>query len=237
MYIVRFLHQTTTQRRLYYPPPGCISFVSYIKPQPSSKTSATKIGCISFVSYIKPQLSSILLQRSIVVYRSFPTSNHNYESEMKTFYLLYIVRFLHQTTTQALNLANTYLLYIVRFLHQTTTPLIKTIYENSCISFVSYIKPQLVDKCVDNQYSCISFVSYIKPQLSGDLRLRRYGCISFVSYIKPQLDKLAYTFEKCCISFVSYIKPQHSSHGRCQKGVVYRSFPTSNHNSAHKDHL
>ena len=34
--------------------------------------------------------------------------------------------------------------------------------------------------------SCISFDSYIKPQLVGDATQRGLGCISFDSYIKPQ---------------------------------------------------
>ena len=34
---------------------------------------------------------------------------------------------------------------------------------------------------------CISFDSYIKPQLCPLLPCRRYRCISFDSYIKPQL--------------------------------------------------
>ena len=34
-------------------------------------------SCISFVSYIKPQLLNYLARKIWVVYRSFPTSNHN----------------------------------------------------------------------------------------------------------------------------------------------------------------
>ena len=34
--------------------------------------------------------------------------------------------------------------------------------------------------------SCISFESYIKPQLALDKLYRLMGCISFESYIKPQ---------------------------------------------------
>ena len=56
---------------------------------------------------------------------------------------LYIVRFLHQTTTTYNNAHLPHVLYIVRFLHQTTT--VATLHRGmtSCISSVSYIKPQL----------------------------------------------------------------------------------------------
>ncbi len=36
-----------------------------------------------------------------------------------------------------------------------------------CISFDSYIKPQLVPITREDQVSCISFDSYIKPQLAA----------------------------------------------------------------------
>ena len=56
-----------------------------------------------------------------VVYRPFPTSNHNYHSKPYIKSMLYIVRFLHQTTTIADDIKKRNALYIVRFLHQTTT--------------------------------------------------------------------------------------------------------------------
>ena len=56
-----------------------------------------------------------------VVYRPFPTSNHNRQIEYDNYKRLYIVRFLHQTTTYAAKYTTKDMLYIVRFLHQTTT--------------------------------------------------------------------------------------------------------------------
>ena len=55
LYIFCILHQTTTKHHLPPSQPCCISFVSYIKPQPFRFASKASIGCISFVSYIKPQ--------------------------------------------------------------------------------------------------------------------------------------------------------------------------------------
>ena len=143
MYIVRFLHQTTTTVESYskyvccissvsYIKPqlidigkfcllSCISSVSYIKPQLCKGKQLTTTCCISSVSYIKPQLSWCDVRDMWVVYRPFPTSNHNCFSSCLLALTLYIVRFLHQTTTSRIFSSTRTMLYIVRFLHQTTT--------------------------------------------------------------------------------------------------------------------
>ena len=93
-------------------------------------------GCISFVSYIKPQHIRTITCLSSVVYLSFPTSNHN-------------------------GLANQGFpsrLYIFRFLHQTTTHENHTLKNDGCISFVSYIKPQLF-VCVQ-RYAAVVYLSF-----------------------------------------------------------------------------
>ena len=78
----------------------------------------------------------------------------------------------------------------------------------SCISFDSYIKPQL-DKSADAKArSCISFDSYIKPQPSPSTIIPFICCISFDSYIKPQQYRYWQQKISGCISFDSYIKPQ-----------------------------
>ena len=143
LYIVLFLHQTTTELWVYgymfrcisyysYIKPqhrwrwrflvaGCISYYSYIKPQPSPALSNplsrcisyysyikpqqnasfpdSVICCISYYSYIKPQLDNCVSQDDTVVYRTIPTSNHNCTRNRTQRVKLYIVLFLHQTTT------------------------------------------------------------------------------------------------------------------------------------------
>ena len=101
-------------------PACCISSVSYIKPQQHFELHGQNYGCISSVSYIKPQLCVTRSQRNGVVYRPFPTSNHN--CSLSHFYVQW--------------------LYIVRFLHQTTTVCVRRAAPGGCISSVSYIKPQ-----------------------------------------------------------------------------------------------
>ena len=121
LYIVRFLHQTTTRHLLVNIIISCISSVSYIKPQPFSLPARLQVSCISSVSYIKPQLFIKRILSCLVVYRPFPTSNHNKWLRSRYRNPLYIVRFLHQTTTTKIVVLWPLVLYIVRFLHQTTT--------------------------------------------------------------------------------------------------------------------
>ena len=78
---------------------SCISFVSYIKPQQTSLKRVFRLSCISFVSYIKPQRFWSMVIPVSVVYLSFPTSNHNMQGVANGSPVLYIFRFLHQTTT------------------------------------------------------------------------------------------------------------------------------------------
>ena len=120
LYIVLFLHQTTT--RLI-----------------SKRISAC---CISYYSYIKPQLLFLPISGAVVVYRTIPTSNHNSRADNNDFNKLYIVLFLHQTTT-------------CRWQNDVYT---------GCISYYSYIKPQRCFLLVHILLSCISYYSYIKPQ-------------------------------------------------------------------------
>ena len=121
-----------------------------------------------------------------VVYRTIPTSNHNLQRFPIFFNSLYIVLFLHQTTTR----------------------MITVLLLPSCISYYSYIKPQLLAFCAMMAMSCISYYSYIKPQQNALRTSRAACCISYYSYIKPQLI--------CFLYLCTF--------------VVYRTIPTSNHN-------
>ena len=95
-------------------------FMSYIKPQPASSIEYTRI----VYSTIPTSNHNPLLPDGhslSVVYRTIPTSNHNWK-----------VFALHH-----------HLLYIVLFLHQTTTDTDYDYTDYRCISYYSYIKPQL----------------------------------------------------------------------------------------------
>ena len=145
-------------------------------------------SCISYYSYIKPQLRITAVSLLMVVYRTIPTSNHNSDQCRLLASQLYIVLFLHQTTTRHV---------VAYFLH-------------SCISYYSYIKPQLccasgapilvVYRTIPtSNHNCgflanFSIMLYIVLFLHQTTTGRNWGyrgkgCISYYSYIKPQLRK------------------------------------------------
>ena len=69
---------------------GCISFDSYIKPQPEIQKKEEEESCISFDSYIKPQPTRWGRFLCQVVYLLIPTSNHNSVRTSAQQYSLYI---------------------------------------------------------------------------------------------------------------------------------------------------
>ena len=143
MYLIPFLHQTTTILTFLNTYASCILFHFYIKPQPCLRqcdeyascilfhfyikpqllqpNTFRPIGCILFHFYIKPQLMaaanlidfvvsysistsnhncfSIFMDLSRVVSYSISTSNHNHASCGWATRRLYLIPFLHQTTT------------------------------------------------------------------------------------------------------------------------------------------
>ena len=121
LYILSFLHQTATVGGVSNSQHRCISYLSYIKPQPFHVITFSSTSCISYLSYIKPQLYPDAVNSSKVVYLIFPTSNRNIIFNLKWMDALYILSFLHQTATRE----------------------ISSCYPIGCISYLSYIKPQL----------------------------------------------------------------------------------------------
>ena len=186
LYIFWFLHQTTTRRYLFQVLRRCISFDSYIKPQPFKESVIHISSCISFDSYIKPQLFNRILLKllscisfdsyikpqptltatiySSVVYLLIPTSNHNSLMESYAALELYIFWFLHQTTTSLEVLCAPWRLYIFWFLHQTTTFLTLTYDDDKLYIFWFLHQTTTMLHIITIRCRCISFDSYIKPQ-------------------------------------------------------------------------
>ena len=143
----------------------CLSSCSYIKPQRVLPYRARQPRCLSSCSYIKPQRwngtkptntvvyhlvptsnhnRGILPWQPLhVVYHLVPTSNHNTTSSLVEHVPLFIILFLHQTTTSCLIILSIPMLFIILFLHQTTTRNIFGQFSTGCLSSCSYIKPQL----------------------------------------------------------------------------------------------
>ena len=122
--------------------------------------------------------------------------------------MLFIILFLHQTTTCWRCYVSIFLLFIILFLHQTTT-FWRSLASMSC---------------------CLSSCSYIKPQRRSLHGSRRRRCLSSCSYIKPQLVRPSRFSGVCCLSSCSYIKPQPLAIAPAMTSVVYHLVPTSNHN-------
>ena len=136
-----------------------------------------------------------------------PTSNHNLRTVRYIHYWLYIFWFLHQTTTQC------------RYWH----------YLHRCISFDSYIKPQLQPELMHN-----SSVVYLLIPTSNHNRVLASDC-NYLLYIFWFLHQTTTCLVRnrlfrCCISFDSYIKPQLQLVQLQVRRVVYLLIPTSNHN-------
>ena len=127
----------------------CIPFISYIKPQHLFIYCLKMFCCIPFISYIKPQLRYAVRERSLgcIPFISYIKPQRPKFSA-------------HATAG----------LYIILFLHQATTEAQRSKLLERCISFFSYIKPQLLGMCFCMSFRCISFFSYIKPQPLSDSR-------------------------------------------------------------------
>ena len=144
LYIFWFLHQTTTLQ--CYSVAACKLYIFWFLHQTTTtcQWNRPERCCISFDSYIKPQLILRPSMLDTVVYLLIPTSNHNQRLKLSGSMALYIFWFLHQTTTAFLLLWKCGKLYIFWFLHQTTTKSTFRRHTLRCISFDSYIKPQLL---------------------------------------------------------------------------------------------
>ena len=77
LYIVLFLHQTTTQNVEFYFVPCCISYYSYIKPQPPLQTAAFTRVVYRTIPTSNHNCCGLQATSFVVVYRTIPTSNHN----------------------------------------------------------------------------------------------------------------------------------------------------------------
>ena len=142
LYIFWFLHQTTTARFLLVM--QTMLYIFWFLHQTTTGISSTGSvsGCISFDSYIKPQpIVAITDEKKLYIFWFLHQTTTESAAEDKDI-TLYIFWFLHQTTTYTCFSKERDRLYIFWFLHQTTTFILSFRYIPSCISFDSYIKPQ-----------------------------------------------------------------------------------------------
>ena len=153
-------------------------------------------------------LMVMLISVSTVVYRPFPTSNHNL-SQPIGFQLIVVYRpFPTSNHNGKCDQCRDTRLYIVRFLHQTTTAPNSQLFENRCISSVSYIKPQLLV-----MYYFLLSVVY-RPFPTSNHNSKPLQAIASHVVYRP-------------FPTSNHNQRIHRFHGYF---VVYRPFPTSNHN-------
>ena len=208
---------------------SCISFDSYIKPQPNTQRQYAVCVVYLLIPTSNHNLGYEVATQPSVVYLLIPTSNHNYANSLD---VLFSVVYLLIPTSNHNFLSSVWLqplLYIFWFLHQTTTPSTNKKASSCCISFDSYIKPQLNLFCNLLQLCCISFDSYIKPQLNNSSGLPYLVVYLLIptsnhnAWVPPDEPNALYIFwflhqtttrlwlthpASRCISFDSYIKPQ-----------------------------
>ena len=142
-------------------------------------------SCISFDSYIKPQLTILRGRQDRVVYLLIPTSNHNCQSFGRMLCRLYIFWFLHQTTT-------------VPCLNRSGV---------GCISFDSYIKPQLIGSSI--WYCYVVYLLIPTSNHNWVQGIRRHTPLYIFWFLHQTTTTPTFIFAKnSCISFDSYIKPQ-----------------------------
>ena len=99
LYLIPFLHQTTTNTVRNTSVFSCILFHFYIKPQPS-RPSYLAPDVVSYsISTSNHNGIDLNLTTPKVVSYSISTSNHNLFLFSTKFYVLYLIPFLHQTTT------------------------------------------------------------------------------------------------------------------------------------------
>ena len=165
-------------------------------------------GCLSSCSYIKPQRITLGPWWSWVVYHLVPTSNHNMSITVLSLGRLFIILFLHQTTTVLKLWQTAARLFIILFLHQTTTMSIVHFYLSLLFIILFLHQTTTIQRIPTPAERCLSSCSYIKPQPTGDSSSFGMCCLSSCSYIKPQLADRVQKYSLCCLSSCSYIKPQ-----------------------------
>ena len=142
LYLIVFLHQTTTVIILKVWPDELYLIVFLHQTTTRVLRQISVKHCILSSFYIKPQqLHPFRSPTRIVSYR-LSTSNHNSDILIVVTWWLYLIVFLHQTTTLTEWCPRNMQLYLIVFLHQTTTALSRMCAALNCILSSFYIKPQ-----------------------------------------------------------------------------------------------
>ena len=187
---------------------SCDLFYFYIKPQPLWFCSQRLVCCDLFYFYIKPQHKCCKFYVIFVVTYSISTSNHNLPLIQTVLLRLWLILFLHQTTTLIIQLNGLQLLWLILFLHQTTTGQVSISSQVGCDLFYFYIKPQLT-------HSVLNYFNVVTYSIST----------SNHNYSLDELDKLFVVTYSISTSNHNWMDIHNLS-----AIVVTYSISTSNHN-------
>ena len=213
-----------------YSAQSCILLNFYIKPQRYDRHGEF-IGVVSYwISTSNHNSHDCFVYEISVVSYWISTSNHNnLPPEPGN---LSVVSYWISTSNHNNTIFHNYhyTLYLIEFLHQTTT-LWMVIHDMMCCILLNfYIKPQHTFYKTTSHAGCILLNFYIKPQQSASLSHIVNGCILLNFYIKPQPYGMLAIHFRCCILLNFYIKPQQSTTILAIRAVVSYWISTSNHN-------
>ena len=143
LYLIEILHQTTTWVRLWGQRLSLYLIEILHQTTTLRRQRNDWFGCILSKFYIKPQLLARAVVVIVVVSYRNSTSNHNGNVPLYSYWVLYLIEILHQTTTVPYIVVRDTTLYLIEILHQTTTSLLSFTSTEGCILSKFYIKPQL----------------------------------------------------------------------------------------------
>ena len=231
LFIILFLHQTTTPTLGNASLTRCLSSCSYIKPQLGRDSLFLGRVVYHLVPTSNHNSLAFYSETLLVVYHLVPTSNHNRLPLFLAKGELFIILFLHQTTTEFDGLGYQAVLFIILFLHQTTTcppiPLPR------CRLFIIlFLHQTTTPRSLSNWMPGLFIILFLHQTttLNGVVGgFTALFIILFLHQTTTYLDSVRPL--PSCLSSCSYIKPQLLSSVFFCISVVYHLVPTSNHNT------
>ena len=189
---------------------------------------------------------------NIVVPYSVSTSNHNSWTMFVLANRLFLILFLHQTTTFTTAFKCLLLLFLILFLHQTTTTEPPKGARSVLFLILFLHQTTTLGRCSCSRTGCSLFCFYIKPQLLSGIvifrsvvpysvstsnhNLRCYGLWAWIVVpysVSTSNHNLSLCFS-CLYSVVPYSvstsNHNYSKEGEYETEVVPYSVSTSNHN-------
>ena len=142
LFLILYLHQTTTAKRLLSGARRLFLILYLHQTTTSIFESGILHSCFLSCIYIKPQPRGIHPEVYYVVSYLVSTSNHNVTTLLLKdwFVVSYLVSTSNHNIVTAIK--DCTLLFLILYLHQTTTPGVTNVLASCCFLSCIYIKPQ-----------------------------------------------------------------------------------------------